>query len=461
MSLDLETQRWIAENGSDEDRELLYRYLSEPYYNFTPRPDCPEEFDEQASFVNDRFDGIACCVAGNASGKSYSAAFKAAHFLRTTPPPTDLCKYFIASQTLGMVGALFQEKLSKFITPDLIEYVAYWNSRENHPRTVVMKPAENGNRWMLSFRSYEQGRKSFQAISECAGYLLDEQLPDLNLLNEIDTRTREFTYPGSKIYALTPLEPDEALQERFENPADFPYWRFYRMNAERNFAAGGLANLQWLENTPLDMRETRRIGDFAQFSGAIYKEFNPAVHVVHEINLTRHAVKFRSIDFGFSHDTTCLLVAEDQGSIYVLKEWGAAGMRIEDKVKAILTEMPGMMTTYADYEDAQQRYEFSHLGLHTSPAKKEPVTYGIELIRTRMANRTIKIHSSCKRLISQIKNARWKEEKEGQETLSKERPVKRNDDYVDALRYAVHSNEKASLTPWQQAVAVNVPRNRV
>ncbi len=451
----------VAANGTQAEREALLEYLTTPYYSFEPRPDCIEEFDEQSAFVHDRFDGIACCIAGNASGKSYSAAYKAAHFLLSNDAPTDLCKYFIASQTMGMVGALWQEKLSKFITEDLIEDVVYWNSKENHPKTVILKTCANGNRWMLNFRSYEQGRKSFQAISECAGYLLDEQLPNMGLLNEIDTRTREFNYPGSKLYVLTPLEPDEALQERFENPADFPYWRFYRQNAERNFAAGGLANLQWLDNTPLDMRETRRIGDFALFSGAIFKEFEPAVHVRHEINLSRHAEKFRSIDFGFSHDTAVLLMAEDAGTIYVLKEWGAPGMRIEDKVAKIRELMPGELTTYADPEDAQQRAEFSNLGMYTTIARKEPVTYGIELIRTRMANRRIVIHSSCKRLISQIKNYRWKEPLEGRESIFKERPIKRNDDYVDALRMGVHSREKSSLTAWESAKATIGPQSRV
>lgn len=437
--------------GTDEDRRLVAKLLDDPYYAFTPRPDSPLEFDEQESFVNSRFDGINCCIAGNASGKSYAAAWKCANFLRTTPPPVDLCKYFIASQTMGMVGALWQEKLSKFIPDCLIDDVIYWSSKENHPKTLIMKPSANGNRWMLCFRSYEQGRKSFQAISECAGYLLDEQLPTLSLLSEIDTRTREFTFPGSKMYVLTPLEPDEELQDRFEHRDRFPYWKFFRQNAERNFQHGGISNLQWLLNTPDDMRETRRIGDFAQFSGAIFKEFDENVHVVHPHAIPRHAEYFRSIDFGFSHDTAVLLLAQCDDVIYVVKEWGASQMMISEKVANIRREMPGELTTFADPEDAQQRNEFARLGMYTTIARKEPVTYGIELIRNRMSARKLVIFSQCKKLISQIKNYRWKEPKPNQETIFKERPIKRNDDYVDALRMGVHSLERSNLSGWEAA----------
>lgn len=460
MKLTHEEMCVIAERGTDEERALLWQYMNEPYYSFQPRPDCPEEFDQQASFVNDRFDGIACCVAGNASGKSYSAAFKAAHFLRTTPPPTNLCKYFIASQTLAMCGALWQEKLSKFITPDLIEYISYWNSAENHPKTVVMKPAENGNRWVLSFRSYEQGRKSFQAISECAGFLCDEQLPNLNLLNEIDTRTREFHYPGSKIYVLTPLEPDEELQERFENPADHKLWRFYRQNAERNFEAGGLASLQWLDNTPMDMRETRRIGDFAHFQGAIFKELNRSVHIIRPRFFSRHAVRFNSIDWGFGHDTAAIQFVEDEGVLYAVAEWGAPGKMISEKVEAIRRELPGAQHTWGDSEDAQQMQEFRNLGFEMRRAKKD-IHRGIEIIRVKLSQRKLFIFDTCKKLISQCFNYRWKPDPEKGEKLLKEAPLKRNDDYVDAFRYGVYSNEKSDLTEWERAKIDFAQRRRV
>jgi len=462
----------LLKNGNENDKKLLQLYLQDPYYSFRARPDRPEVFDEQDGFVNSKFNGISCCVAGNASGKSYSAAYKVARFLRTTPPPTDLCKYFVASQTMQMVGALWQEKLSRFIPIEMIESVNYWNSKECHPKTVIFKPHANGNRWMINFRSYEQGRKSFQAISECAGYYLDEQLPSLNLLSEIDTRTREFSYPGSKIYVLTPLEPDQDLQERFDNPSKFPFWSFFRQNAEMNFEMGGINNLQWLENTPEDMRETRRIGDFAQFSGQIFKEFNEREMCIPEKVLPAGTVYYRSVDFGYSHDTACILIGKTPSDeVYIMKEWSASKMLIGDKVKTILDLMPHpdaalqkhpsllRMTTFADPADAQQRAEFAKLGLHTVPAKKEPVSYSIEIVRRRMAGKKLYIFDNCKKLIKEIKNYRWRESSRMGDD-AKERPIKRGDDLVDCMRMACFSLELNSILPWELA-KVNINKNRI
>lgn len=461
MILDEEQKLWIAEHGTDEEVWLLHKYLTEEYYRFEARPDCPEEFDEQYSFVHEKWDGIACALAGNASGKTYAAAFKVAHFLRTTDAPTNLCKYYMASQSLEIAGTIWQEKLSKFITPDMVESITWYNSKKCQPESVILKPSPGtGNRWMICFRSYEQGRKSFQAISECGGFWVDEQI-DLSLLNEIDTRTREFNFPGSKIYTLTPLEPDPELEERFNEPEKHPYWKFRRLNAEKNFEYGGIANVQWLMSTPIDMRETRRIGAFTRLSGAVFKEYDRNIHVIKPRQLSRHAVYFRSIDFGYSVDTHVLLLAEDGPNIYVTKEWNESGMRVEDKVKRTLDEMPGNLVTYADPEDAQQRREWSERGIHTTIARKEPVKLGLELIRTRFAERRLFIFDNCKKLISQVGNYRWKEPTEKGEDLREERPVKRNDHGVDALRMAIHSREKSSLAPWEAAKMPIGPVRRI
>lgn len=464
----------ILDKGDPTDLRLLQKYLTDPYYSFKPRPDSPLELDEQESFVNSQHSGVTCVIAGNASGKSYSAYWKAAHFLRTTNPPTDLCKFFFASQTMQMVGAGFQEKLSKFLPDSLIEDVMYWNSKENHPKTIIMKPSPNGNRWMLSFRSYEQGRKSFQAISECAGYLLDEQLPNLNLLSEIDTRTREFSFKGNKIYALTPLEPDEELQERFENQKDFPYWHFYRMNAECNYKSGGISNLDWLENTSDDMKETRRVGEFMNFEGCIYKEFDPKIHVMQmrdfslaldkwtKSNRDNPAVWYRVIDFGYVHDTAVLLACKMGKDIYVVQEWGASGMLIHEKVEIIKKMVPpngtAVHTNWSDYEDRQQREEFRRLGIQTTNAKKDPVLRGIDLVQQKFRSKNLFIIGDCKKLISQTKNARWyKSKNENAEKPSKERPVKKDDDYADCLRMLIHSLEQNSVDPWKATAGMNVP----
>lgn len=442
----------LNEHGDTQTRLLLKKYLENPYLTFVPRPNNPGVFDEQEGFINDKFAGIACAIGGTGSGKSMAGAYKAAKLLLETEAPDDLCKFFIVSESMEQAGTLWAEKLRHFITEDNIFDATWYSSKSELPRDVILQPHSNGNRWQICFRSYQQGRKLFQGFSQVFGYWVDEQI-DLNLLNEIDARCREYDIAGTKFYTLTPLEVDDDLKERFDKQQDYPYWKFYRLNSEENYRYGGITNIEWLENTPEEWRETRRIGDFAFCSGAIFKEFDQKKHtrIIVPAEIHRGASWYRVIDFGFKHDTAVLLAAKYDDKIYITKEWGAAGMLIGEKVSTIQREMPGDFTTYADPEDAQQRAEFGRLGLPTVIARKEPRLYGLELVRRRMAENKLVIDERCKKLITQIKNYRWREDSERAVDNRPEAPIKKNDDYVDCLRMLVHSLEGSNLTPWDAA----------
>lgn len=240
--------------------------ISQPYYAFRPRPDCPEDLDEQSSYVNDQFPGLAVALGGTASGKTEASAYKAAKFIRTTPPPRKNTPFWIMSQSMEMTcGVCWQEKLSKYITSDLIEHISWHNQARGHPAAVILKPHKNGNNWVVEMKSYDMDRQRLQAAS-VGGLWADEASPH-EVIVEALGRCRDYDFPGSKFYSLTPLIPTPELRDIYENRHRHPDWKFYRLNTRKNTALAEGWLDRFLASEIPDLRQTRLTGDFAALAG--------------------------------------------------------------------------------------------------------------------------------------------------------------------------------------------------
>ena len=70
---------------------------------------------------------------------------------------------------------------------------------------------------------------------------------------------------------------------------------------------------------------------------------------------------------------------------------------------------------------------------------------GINKVRELFKANKIKIHQSCKNLISELESYRYPDKKEDRNL--DERPIKEEDHCVDALRYALFMYADSSLAP--------------
>jgi phage terminase large subunit-like protein len=450
--IDTELERIIRVALQSKDPDILvaaHKLISSPYYSFKPRPDQPQLLDEQSSFVFDQFPGIACIIGGNGSGKTVSAAYKVARFIRNTPPPDKETRFWVVCQKMDMAaGVCWSQHLEKFL-PEAVVTNWYKESR-GWPEAVEFKHA-SGNKWVIEFRSYEQGRKALQAAS-IGGFWADEQI-DHSLLAEINSRTRNYRFSGNKLYTLTPLAPDPELEKLFTEAEKHPDWKFYRLNSECNTTI----DLSFL-NTCLDeQRETRRTGAFGNYTGAIYKTFNTAQHVVDPFPIPRGWRHVAGIDFGWDHPTVVILAARDlAGRYYVYDEYVENKTSIEDHVKAIKEKWkvtPDHGDIWADHAAAQDRHEFSIRGLPTRQAHKDVIA-GIAKIQQLLrvgpdGTPGLVIFKNCTNLIRDLRTYVW-------HPNIPNKVLKKNDDCADALRYLVFS-EGAELKPVE---GLNLQQNR-
>lgn len=417
-------------SGDEDLIRAAYKLSTDPYYNFRPRPDRPEELDQQTSFVNDRHKGIACVIAGNRAGKSASSAYKVATFVRETPPPDTVTRFWVVCQTMEMAsGICWAQHLSKFL-PDA-KIVSYHSAKLGWPKAVTVAHA-NGNSWLIEFKSYDQGREALQGAA-IAGWWCDEQI-DHSLLTEIDARSSNYSYSGNKLYSLTPLRPDPQLEKIYAEQEKNPSWKFYRMNTRLN----STIDPSFLETCLDEQRETRTVGAFANFSGAVYKSFGSA-HVIEPMELPKQWQRVSGIDFGFDHPTCAVFAAKDlAGRWYVYDEYSQSKNSLEEHITAIKEKWPGpeFGTMYADHAAAQDRHEFSLRGLPTYPADKS-VNAGIakiqQLLRPGVDGKPgLLIFKTCEKLISQMRTYSW-------HPNIPNKVNKKDDDLPDALRYMVMS----------------------
>jgi PBSX family phage terminase large subunit len=240
-------------------------------------------------------------------------------------------------------------------------------------------------------------------------------------------------------------------------------------------------------------------GDWDNFAGQIYDEFNPRLHVIRPFTIPAYWEKLRAIDHGQQHATGCLWAAVDYaGNIFIYKEYKKADDVVSNHVKMIkdMSKVQGpkgledekynyTIIDPATHQKTREKngYSFSvadeylDAGIPTLPGQNDVIA-GINRVKEYFKIDPEHMHpflkdeegdiikgaprlyifSSCVELIEEIQQYKWKQVF-GSGTVSanaddiKERPVKRNDDLVDPLRYLIMSRPQSakmlnSLEPW-------------
>jgi hypothetical protein len=240
-------------------------------------------------------------------------------------------------------------------------------------------------------------------------------------------------------------------------------------------------------------------GSFDVFAGQIFDEFSPALHVIKPFQVPNTWERLRGIDHGQSTVTACLWSAIDyDGNMYIYKEYYGQGQVVSEHTKQIKALSAVRLDDGAIRDDvyaytvidpsthAKTREKEGHLysvadeyldaGISTVKGQNDVIA-GINRVKEFLKldperyhpflrtedGESIKgapklyIFENCTHLIEEMQQYRWKQEMalSGNPNTDdvKERPVKRDDHAVDALRYLIMSRHyspslMASIEPW-------------
>lgn len=207
-----------------------------------------------------------------------------------------------------------------------------------------------------------------------------------------------------------------------------------------------------LSNYPEEWVKRYVYGSFETFSGNIYHEFrDEKPYVVPAFELPEDWYRFVGIDHGLRNPTAVLwLAVSPEGRVYVYDEFYASGKLVSELVEIIKLKSRGQDIRRFLIDPATRNRngvsglsvmdEFHKYRLMVEPANND-VRAGINRVKERLALKAGKpalvIFSNCVQLRTELQTYRYKDLKPGAIQDGPEKPVKKNDHAVDALRYSI------------------------
>jgi len=295
----------------------------------------------------------------------------------------------------------------------------------------------------------------------CAGMYVDEA----TLIPE-DFWTQalaRLSVPGSMMFATTnPAAPSHWLRQKYLLRASETSLRNWHFTLDDNPALDP-KYVSWLKSTYTGLWYRRFIlGDWCFAEGAVYDMWDENTHVVTTIPPITDWLCV-AIDYGTTNPLHAVLLGLGvNDTLYVVAEWRydsrAEGRQLTDVeysrrlrewIKTVplpASQLRGPKPRFwiTDPSAASFKVQLYTDGLAPVDGDNSVVD-GIRLISTLLTLGKLKVHASCKHLISEIPGYSWSE-KHAQ--AGEDVPVKADDHGLDALRYGC----KTTRGLWQQRV---------
>jgi len=197
--------------------------------------------------------------------------------------------------------------------------------------------------------------------------------------------------------------------------------------------------------TPIQF-QLRYEGIFGKAEGLIYADFDEKYNVCDDFPIPEDWTKIGGIDWGFINPFVALKLALSPDDIlYVYKEYYQSKQTLKEHSRNMSPDIP----YYADPSGAQEIQEMQALGYDVIPANND-VDMGILTVNARLrkqddSERTVrlKVFRSCVNVIDELSLYQYDRNQSTGEW--KEKPMKRDDHCMDALRYAIIELDRGGI----------------
>ena len=308
----------------------------------------------------------------------------------------------------------------------------------------ILKGIVLTNGCKINVVTYDQGREAIQG--DTPDFLwMDEEPTNYDVWTELRMRTRwadcETLITMTPLSGLTPV-----------------YQFFFEQVSDEVKSKSRIYKVSALDNPHTDKTVTKGLteeeyrlrveGSFENPTWLVYNEFFRTRNVVPHFDpylmcADRNDVKFyRGIDFGVSHPTACVWLAQDlDDNIYIFDEMEESNMLLSTIVEHINKKSSWMTFEYTvrDSSASREWKEVANLWLRTVPADKIMKVNDMSnrrawiLLMNDLFNKgKLLISSNCQKLIRELETHYYKEDWKKDWEVNKE-----GDDLLDALRYVI------------------------
>ena len=416
-----------------------------------------EPHDKQVVFHSPPFPRSRLFLGGNRSGKTTASMVDTI---------LQACDRDVVPQHLQQYKRWEPPFYARVVIPDLtrsLEGVTLQKFREWCPRGQLkgksMDRAWDKVQLMLRFAngSWVQFMSNDQDLDKFGGAALHRVIFDEEPRQDIrrECLMRLIDYGGEELFSMTPLAGMSWVYDEFFEP-----WESGKLNPQmatillvdmddnphlneeaKEFALEGLSH---------EERQARKSGRFVAFAGLIYPEFREQHHVCPQPSELPHGVEvFCGIDPGYRHLCAVVYAFLDQDDrMVVFDEICLPQTRISEICKQIKVHNArwGVVPNFYVIDPAARnknnqtgrsdQQEFADYGVYTIPGQNA-VTAGINHVKERLAADKLFVAAPCQELRSEFRKYRWVKENPRTEQAATEKPVKKDDHALDALRYVV------------------------
>lgn len=192
--------------------------------------------------------------------------------------------------------------------------------------------------------------------------------------------------------------------------------------------------------TPTGMFYDRDIlGLWVAAEGVVYKDFDQKTMVLKDYRKEAISEYIAGVDWGYEHLGSITVIGIDQeGNHCIVEEHTAQYEEIDYWVNVAegIKEKYGNIPFYADSARPEHVARFSREGFKVKNGNKS-ILSGIEEVGKLMKQKKFYVLETCKQFLKEVYNYVWDE--------IKGMPVKKNDDVMDSVRYAIYTHSLLKL----------------
>lgn len=181
------------------------------------------------------------------------------------------------------------------------------------------------------------------------------------------------------------------------------------------------------------------MGEFRKKEGLVYKDFSRENHIIAELPQDLEVLyKLGGVDWGHTHPAAVITILKDySGNYFISDEFYEPGHTEEDIIDEVVS--CNFNKVYPDPENASGIAGLKRRGVKVNRVNKGPgsIVSGISKIQEALREGKIKVLSRCVNVIQEFESYSYPEDKG---KLANEKPLKENDDAMDAIRYVIMSD---------------------
>lgn len=438
----------------DQLRLVEQEFKRNPLLGFSPH-------EKQVVFMGPPHPRARLFLGGNRSGKTTSGI---CYGMLQCLPPEFVPEHLVPFKRWGFDDPCF----GRVVTPDLtstMEGVVLQKVRDWCPPAALkggsVDRAFDKVQRILRFKcgSWMQFMSNDQDLDKFGGtalhWCLFDEEPRQDIYSECLMRLIDFG--GEVLFTMTPLQGMSWIYDEFFEPWENDRLedddvRVVVVDMDDNPHLSEEGKKIALQGLSHEERQARKSGRFVSFAGLIYPNFSTFNHVVPDEDELPEGVEcFEGLDPGMRHMAAvvfCYLDSEDRLVVY--DELAVQGKTVRDVSKQIKLkrERWKMSPAWTVIDPAARnrnqqtgrsdQQEYVDCGIVAFPGQND-VRAGINRIRQRFeaAPPRLLISSRCVELRGELKKYRWQKDSKRSENAPAERPVKKDDHLLDALRYVV------------------------